>query len=113
VWTLDQLEWLGVVEADAEGDIITVRIGTPLGFVLLLGEVDLSADGRVLIARGVHMQSDAGSNGTGIVNLRTLARFVLAKVDCDEARIEGAVRTTGARPGHTPRRLRFVRADGA
>ena len=110
-WTADDLTWLGYDEAVSEGDIAVVRVGTPAGEIMVMASV--SFEGRTLVAAGAHIQSDAGANATTFVNLRAIASFVLERLDCDEARVEGAVRTSGANPGHRPRVLRFARRPRA
>jgi hypothetical protein len=109
VWTAAELTGLGIEDASSEGNIVTISIGTPAGNVVVMAEVDLSPDGKILFARGVHIHSDAGARTIGVANLRVLAAFVLERMNCDEASVEGAVRTTGANPGHRPRVLRFTR----
>jgi hypothetical protein len=111
-WIPEQLSWLGVVDDQSEGDVVTVRIGSPSGILSIMAEVDL-VDGRVLILKGTHMQSEGGPGSIGIVNLRIMADFVLERVDCDEAIIEGAIRTSGANPGHRPIPIRFRRRSRA
>ena len=104
-WPPEALDWLGVESDDSEGDVIAIRVGTPAGVVALMGEVAI--EGRTLIVRGVHIEG-SGPNSVGATNLRAIAELVLERIDCDEARVEGAIRTTGANPGHRPRVLRFT-----
>ncbi len=110
-WTIADLTWLGIDEAASGGDVITITIGTPLGQVQIMGEAAFEMRGSrsQLIVRRAHIHSDSGSNTIGVANLHTVAELILQKVDCDEARIEGAPRTSGANPGHTPRPLRYTR----
>ena len=112
-WKVEDLAWLGIDEASSGGDIITARIGTPLGEIRIMAEVEIASEtgtGRwLLMLRGAHIESDAGPNTIGIADLRVVAALILREVDCHEARVEGATRTTGANPGHTPRSLRFAR----
>ena len=106
-WALDDVGPIEMEPADSVGDLVTIRVMTPVGPVLIMGEIDII--GRHLLVRGVHIESDSGPLSIGIANLRTIARAVLERIDCDEARVEGAARTTGANPGHRPRALRFTR----
>jgi hypothetical protein len=77
-----------------------------------MAEIDLV--GRTLILNGTHLESDGGPQSIGVANLRAVAAAVLEWMDCDEARIEGAPRTTGANPGLKPRALRFtLRSDSS
>ena len=105
-WQPDELDWLGIENDGSEGDVITIRVGTPAGIVSVMGEVAI--EGRPLVLRDVHI-GGAGPNSVGIANLRAIAEIVLERIDCDEARVEGVARTTGANPGHRPRVLRFAR----
>jgi hypothetical protein len=67
-------------------------------------------DGRVLLLRGLHMHAEsAGANVVGAANLRVLADMIMERMDYDELIVEGAIRTSGANPGHRPRQLRFTR----
>jgi hypothetical protein len=86
-WTADQLEWIGVVDTDSQGDLLTIEIGTPMGTISIMGEVDIVD--RVVVIKGAHIQGEGGPNSLGIRNLRTLARFVLERIECDEAVVEG------------------------
>jgi hypothetical protein len=108
-WTPQSLTWLGIADdGTSEGDILTALVGTPAGVLVVMGEVEFI--GRVVNLRNAHIHIEgAGANKIGLVNLRTVAAFVLERIECDEARVEGAVRTTGANPGHRPRVMRFTR----
>ena len=106
-WTPRNLTLIEVVTGLSEGDILTVRIGTPAGEVMIMARVDIR--GRTLALDRVHIQSTGGPRSIGLTNLRAIAEFALERMDCDEARIEGAARTTGANPGRTPNPLRFIR----
>jgi hypothetical protein len=109
-WSLQQIVWLGVLEANCAGDIITIRLETPIGLIELMAIVEL--DGRVLRAFGAHLQNAKGAR-PGVGNLYAIAQFILERLDLDEAIVEGAPRTTGARPGHRPVQFRFKRRRGA
>ena len=106
-WTPLQIVFNGIIEDDSEGDVVTISIGTPSGEILFLAEIDF--EGRTLIACGVHVQSEASPNSIGRANLLLVAETVLARLDFDEAIIEGAVRTTGANSGHRPKQIRITR----
>jgi hypothetical protein len=89
--------------------VITARILTPAGELLVMAEVSLD-DGE-LVLRGLHMHGvSLGLNSLGWSRLRQLARAVIERMDVDAIVIEGAVRTSGARRGFIPRRIRFARA---
>lgn len=108
MWTPDDI----TVELDnlgSEGDVITIIVATPDGPISIMA--DMAIEGRTLILRRAHIDSELGPNRVGIRNLRVVAQVVMEEADCHEARVEGASRTTGAYPGHTPMPLRFVRRD--
>lgn len=109
-WTDADLEWLGVSDADSEGDIITISLRTPLGIIQIMAEVEI--EGRLLIMHGANIQG-LEPNVAGVSNMRALGRYVLEKVDCDEARIESTSRTTGANPGRRTGIVRLRRISGA
>jgi hypothetical protein len=91
------------------GEVLTVRIETPVGAIFAMAiprEV-----GRTLVLDGFNIHSDAGARATGWTNLRMLAELVMERMDYDEIVIQGTARTTGARPGRIPGRLRFTRRD--
>jgi hypothetical protein len=95
------------LETDAcEGDLATIRITTPAGVIEIMGHVDFQ--GRTLLVRNAHIQG-LRANAVGRANLHVIAKALLERIDCDEIRIEGEARTTGANPGHRPREIRFTR----
>jgi hypothetical protein len=95
------------LETDAcEDDLATIRITTPAGVIEIMGIVDFQ--GRTLLVRNAHIQG-LRANAVGRANLNVIAKALLERIDCDEVRIEGAARTTGASPGHRPREMRFTR----
>lgn len=89
----------------SEGVVLTVRIELPEGSLLLMGEI--REDGRRLLATGAHMEVEGASGLLTKMTMKKIARRVMKEMDYDEIIIEGAARTTGARPGHRPRRFRF------
>ena len=92
----------------SEGDIVAAVIETPVGALQVIAELEIKG-GRTLILYRLHVQTDLKPNSVGIANLRALAQHVMDRMDCDEIVIEGAPRTTGARHGRLPGRLRFAR----
>lgn len=111
-WSVEDLTGGGIEDADSDGDLLTIVVGTPVGLVHIMADVTFENRGRRLVLKGAHMHSEGGPKSIGIANLRVLADFILAKVNCDEAIVEGAPRTTGANPGHLPRPIRFARRTG-
>jgi hypothetical protein len=97
-----------IIDDLSDDGLVTLRIGTSTGVLIIMGEP--STQGRVMIARGVHMHGEGvGPNGLGFGTLRTIADAFLRELDLDEIVVEGAVRTTGANPGTRPRPVRFAR----
>ena len=107
-WRPSQLS-LELATDASEGDIITARVGTPIGEILLMAEVDF--EDTTLVLRAANIEG-ATANAVGIANLRAIVQLLLERMNCDEARIEGSDRTTGANPGHRPRVIRYARRAG-
>ncbi|HXX04571.1 MAG TPA: hypothetical protein VEJ37_09575 [Xanthobacteraceae bacterium] len=97
-----------IVLIDEQSDVVLARIESAVGTVLVLAEVELVE--RVLTLRGMHIQGEGvGANELSVIGIRRIVRDAMEELDVDEIVIEGAVRTTGASPGRSPRRLRFAR----
>jgi hypothetical protein len=90
----------------SETPVATLRISTPDGNLVVMGELEQS--GRTLVVRRFHLQG-AAANTLGVAKLRFLADVVMQRMDYDELVIEGAARTSGASPGRRPSPLRFAR----
>ena len=93
---------------ETEGN--TVRILVEWGVDTLEIVAELEMDGKIMVARGVHIQGP-GKNRLGWPKLRGLAEDLMEKLELDELRIEGATRTSGAGPGRKPRPRVFRRAQ--
>ena len=90
---------------------MTIKIIIPGGSLEIMGEPELLGD--VLYVKGVHISSEGiAPNDVGFANLRVIAQTILKEMNYDDIRIEGAVRTTGANPGHRPLPFRFARNRG-
>jgi hypothetical protein len=61
-----------------------------------------------MLLKRLHVQ-DLEPNALGMGNLMVIARMVMERMDLDGLVIAGAVRSTGANPGHRPRDIRFSR----
>jgi len=108
VWTAAEIQIALDDEASA-GPILTARISTPAGELLVMGEVE-RYDSELVLAN-LHIQAESlGPNLLGWNRLRQIARVVAEKADVETIVIKGATRTTGAGPGRTPSQLRFSRA---
>jgi hypothetical protein len=99
-----------IEDVSTESPVMTIAVTTPDGVIAFMGEPDV-AD-TVLVVRGVHVQG-ARANLAGAGNLLVLARALMERMGYDGLVVEGAVRTSGARPHHRPRVLRFTRRDRA
>ncbi len=95
------------IDVDATDDpIVTVDIVTTIGVLSTMGVVMLNE--RSLTIEGTHV-AGLTPGRLGAAGLRRLMQKVMESLDVDEIIVAGAVRTTGARPGHRPRPLRFSR----
>lgn len=112
-WTPDQIAFDFVIDL-VEGPVLTASVFTPAGLLLVMAEPEEEESGKRLILRRFHVQG-ATANQVGQTNLRAIAKAAMKGLGYDELVVEGAVRTTGARPGHRPRRIRFTahRSDEA
>ncbi|WP_181820411.1 hypothetical protein [Paracoccus versutus] len=68
-------------------------------------------DGGVILSRAHILISPPDKRILSRKNLGVIAGRLLEDIGYDFVIIHGAVRTTGARPGHRPRELRFSRGD--
>lgn len=97
----------------SEGEVATMRITTPAGDLLVVGEPEQDVSGKVLRVNRVHTNGGAGSplaaNAIGLANLQVIGQAFLAEFGYDEFVLEGAVRTSGKRQGARPRPIRFTR----
>jgi hypothetical protein len=89
------------------GGVATIEITIGDLSVRIMGEA-VESD-RNLTVVGVHVSSTGmRPNDFGIGNLTLAPKAVSERFGYDEALIEKAVRTAGARPGHRPRRIRVA-----
>ena len=97
----------------SDGDIATMRVITPVGDLLVMGEPDQDDDGAVLRVRRVHTNGDPASpvkgNTIGMANLQVIGQAFLSEFGYEQLILEGAVRTSGRRKGRVPRPIRFTR----
>jgi hypothetical protein len=87
--------------------LITLGIGTPVGEIMVMGTLDV--DGRCYQLHGAHLDGP-GANRVGLAGLWAIVRAFAEQFDVDEIAIQGAARTTGARPGHVPWAIRWQSA---
>ena len=95
-----------IVDDLSDDPVVTVRLSTPAGPLTFMAEPVI--EGTLLILKAMHAQ-DSRANRIGAGNLLVIAQVLMERMDFDGLVIEGALRTTGANPGHRPRRLRFTR----
>lgn len=76
------------------------------GALRLLGLIELK--GRTLHVRDVHVEG-LTPGALGRAGLNALGYALMEVADVDELVIQGAVRTTGARPGRRPAAFRLIR----
>lgn len=111
MWGPGEIQFEFVPEL-TEGSVVTLEITTPAGRLLFMAEASQSENGKTLFLQRAHIQSDdVGPNNVGAGNMRALAVVAMELMGYDEIVIEGAVRTTGANPGRTPKPLRFTSRD--
>jgi hypothetical protein len=112
MWRRKEIEF--VLESRlSEGAIATMRIETPVGSLLVMGEPQQDLAGRTLLVVGVHTNGEVRSgllaNAVGAANLQVIGQAFLEAFDYDELVLEGAIRTSGKRKGKRPRAIRFTR----
>ncbi len=86
--------------------IVALVAITPTGRLTFVAE--LLKQGTALALQGIHVQ-DAHPNAAGAASLMVIAQALMEGMGFDGLEVEGAVRTTGANPGHRPRVFRFAR----
>jgi hypothetical protein len=90
----------------AAGDVCQVVLSDGANDVVAAFYMELW--GRVARLHRLDIQGP-GANQLGLAQLHDLARSVMEVLYVDELRIEGATRTSGARPGRRPAALVFRR----
>lgn len=86
--------------------VVTLLVSTPVGRLTFTAE-PIAREGT-LVLRGTHVQ-DALPNAVGAGNLLVIAQALMERMGFDGLVVEGALRTTGANPGHRPRTIRLTR----
>src|SRR5690349_20401676 len=99
-------------DRDSEGSIITAKIVTPFGSLVVMVVVE-RFDRELVLAR-VHIQSEnLGPNTLGPARVRRMVIALAEKLDVEAITIGGAVRTTGASArgarGRIPSAIRLAR----
>lgn len=97
-----------LLDDGSDGDVATIQVEAPGATIMIMGEVE-DADGG-LVVEPAHIEiAPPGARVLTQSNMRVIAARILGETGYDEIVIRGAPRTTGARPGHTPREFRFAR----
>jgi hypothetical protein len=104
-WTAEDVSF-DIVYDMTDHPVVTVRVLTPIGPLRFMAEPVMR--GRTMLLKGLHVQ-DLSPNAVGVANLTLIAHVVMERMDLDGPVFEGAVRSTGANPGHRPRGIRFTR----
>jgi hypothetical protein len=94
------------VDDMTDDPIVTLRVSTPVGLLTFMAQPVIS--GTTMVLKGLHAQ-DSTANAVGPGNLMVIARAVMEGMELDGLVIKGALRSTGASPGHRPRDIRFAR----
>jgi hypothetical protein len=96
----------------SHGEVATMRITTPAGDLLVMGEPKQDVTGGVLRVARVHANGEAGSdvaaNSIGLANLQVIGQAFLEAFGYEQLVLEGAIRTSGKRKGTRPRAVRFT-----
>ena len=105
VWTAADIAF-EIVDDLSDDPVVTIRLSTLAGPLTFMAEPVVQ--GTALLLNGVHVQ-DSTPNRIGAANLLVIAQALMERMELDGLVVEGAIRTTGAHPGHRLRRLRFTR----
>ena len=107
MWAPGDIKFRDIDYDATEDPVLTISIETPLGVLeVMFSPIEHN---RSLRLQGLHVQSAIDPNAIGPANWRLIAQVAMEYMDYDEIIVEGSVRTTGARPGHRPRAIRFTR----
>ena len=106
-WRADDLR-IVLLDEVSEGDIVASEDTVGNATLRIMGEIRRA--GQNLAVEGVHISSSGlDPNELGFAKLRRISQAIMELGNCDEILVEGAVRTTGAHPGHRRGVLRFTR----
>jgi hypothetical protein len=105
LWSIKDISF-DFVEDMTDDPVVTVRILTPVGPLTFMAVPIML--GATMVLQGLHAQ-DQAPNAVGPGNLMVIAHAVMEGMGLDGLVIKGALRSTGANPGHRPRDIRFAR----
>lgn len=95
-----------LLDDGSEGEVATVVIDVPGATIMLMGELKYVDNGLVVERAHVSI-SPPHARVLTRKTMGVIADRILEDTGYDYFVIRGAARTTGARPGHIPRDLRF------
>jgi hypothetical protein len=104
-WTTEEISFDIVYDLTGH-PVVTTLVLTPVGPPRFMAEPVMQ--GATTLLKGLHVQA-LSRNAVGMANLTLIARVVMERMDLDGLVVDGAVRSTGANPGHRPRGIRFTR----
>jgi hypothetical protein len=92
---------------DGSGDgVVTIAVEVPGAVIMVMGE-PANVGGGVVVER-CHIEIEPPDSGVLTrKTMRLITNRLMEDFGYEYIVIRGAARTTGARPGHTPRDLRF------
>jgi hypothetical protein len=105
MWAIEDITF-EMVNDLTDDPVVTLFVSTPAGGLAFTAEPILR--GKTLILRRTHVQGSR-PGAVGGPNLAVIAQAVMRGMDIDELIVEGAFRTTGARPGRRPSPIRYTR----
>ena len=105
MWLVGDLSF-ELIDDMTDDPVVTIVVTTPAGRLTFIAEP--VSRGATLVLQGTHVQG-AHPNAVGMANLMVVAQAVMEGMGFDGLEVEGALRTTGANPGHRPRPIRFTR----
>jgi hypothetical protein len=105
MWAVGDIAF-AIVDDMTDDPVVTISVATPAGLLQFAAE-PVVVEG-VLVLQRTHGQG-LTANSVGAGNLMVIAQALMGGMEFDGLVVEGALRTTGANPGHRPRVLRFTR----
>ena len=100
------MDIMKITIVDSQMDAFEAHIETTDGRITVIALAAI--EDRALELRDFHIDGP-GPASLGQGNLRLIARHIMEQEDVDALVIHGWERTTGANPGHVPRRIRLRR----
>jgi hypothetical protein len=95
-----------LLDDGSEGEVATIVIEVPGATIMVMGELE-DVDGGLVVDRTHISISPPDARVLTRKTMGVIAERVLEDTGYGYIIVRGAARTTGARPGHTPRDFRF------